>query len=335
MKVLITGATGLLGNHVARALAARGHQVRVLTRPTSDRGVLADVPCEYAYGDLCNAGALREAVVGVEAVVHSAAVTAAGVTADSYYEEVNLQGTVRLVEAMQRAGCRRLVHVSTANTLGPGSRRQPGTESSPFALQHYGSGYVNTKYQAEQFVLSKNGHGGLEAVVVNPTFMIGSHDYKPSSGQLLLHGLRPVQLCPPGGKNFVPVKDAAQGVCEALLRGQPGRNYLLAGDNLTYAEFFDKVQAIAGRRPFRVKVPRPLFHLAGLTGTALGKVRRKEVDFNYVNARLLSLDNYYSGQRAREELQMPHTSLDDAIREALAWFRENGYIRERAFSPSR
>jgi dihydroflavonol-4-reductase len=329
MKVLITGATGLLGNHVARALANRGHQVRVLTRPTSDRRVLADVPCEYAYGDLCNVAALREAVVGMDAVVHSAAVTATGITADSYYEEVNLQGTVRLVEAMQRAGCRRLVHVSTANTLGPGSRRQPGTEASPFALQHYRSGYVNTKYQAEQFVLKKNGHGGLEVVVVNPTFMIGSHDYKPSSGQLLLHGLRPVQLCPPGGKNFVPVKDAAQGVCEALLRGQPGRNYLLAGDNLTYAEFFDKVQSIAGRQPFRVRVPRGLFHLAGLTGTAIGKVRRKEVDFNYVNARLLSLDNYYSGQRAREELQMPHTSLDDAIREALTWFEANGYLQKQ------
>ena len=89
------------------------------------------------------------------------------------------------------------------------------------------------------------------------------------------------------------------------------------------------MQAIAGQRPFRVRVPRGLFHLAGLTGTAIGKVRRREVDFNYVNARLLSLDNYYSGQRARDELQMPHTSLDDAIREALAWFRANGYIRER------
>jgi dihydroflavonol-4-reductase len=326
MKVLVTGATGLLGNHVARELIRTGHHVKLLVRPTSDLRGIADIPATLAYGTLSDAAAMRKAVEGVDGVIHSAAATATGNTAFSYYEDANLTGTLRLVETMQATGCSRLVFVSTANTLGPGSLQAPGTESSPFALQSYRSGYVDTKYRAERFVLENNGHKGLEAVVVNPTFMIGSHDFKPSSGQLILHALKKIQICPPGGKNFVYVRDAAVGTCEALFRGRPGRQYLLTGENLTYAAFFDLVNRLSGHTPYRLVIPKKLFHAAGLAGSAVAKLTGRSIPFNYVNARLLSLDNYYSGTRAREELGMPSTPIATAITEALQWFKANGYV---------
>lgn len=329
MKVLVTGATGLLGNHVARELDRQGHRVKLLVRPASDLRAIDDVPATLAYGTLSDAAAIQNAVEGMDGVIHSAAATATGNTAFSHYEEANLKGTVRLVEAMQKAACRRLVFVSTANTLEPGPMQAPGTESSPFALQSYGSGYVDTKYQAEQFVLENDGKKGLEAVVVNPTFMIGSHDFKPSSGQLLLHALRKIQICPPGGKNFVCVRDVAAGTCAALFRGRPGRQYLLAGENLTYAAFFDIVNRLAGHNPYRLVIPKTLFHGAGLAGSALAKLTGRNIPFNYVNARLLALDNYYSGARAREELGMPFTPIATAVAEALQWFIANGYVNRK------
>jgi dihydroflavonol-4-reductase len=329
MKVLVTGATGLLGNHVARELVRQGHHVKLLVRPASDLRGIADLSATLAYGTLSDEPAIRKAVEGVDGVIHSAAATATGNTAFSYYEDANLTGTVRLVEAMQEAGCRRLVFVSTANTLGPGSVRVPGNESSPFALQSYGSGYVDTKYRAERFVLKNNGKKGLEAVVVNPTFMIGSHDFKPSSGQLILHALKKIQICPPGGKNFVYVRDAAAGTCAALFCGRAGRQYLLAGENLTYTAFFDLVNRLAGHSPYQLVIPKKIFHGAGLVGSALAKLTGRSIPFNYVNARLLALDNYYSGARAREELGMPFTPIATAITEALQWFRANGYVNRR------
>jgi dihydroflavonol-4-reductase len=327
MKVLITGASGLLGGHIAKQFHDQGYDIRLLLRSSSNKQGVKEYSPEIFYGDLTDPNILYDAVKGCDFVVHSASLTANEITDFAYYEEANVKGTINLVNAAISHGIKKFIYVSTANTIGPGTKENPGTELSEFSLFGYNSGYINSKYLAQQYVLEQVEKSNFPAVVVNPTFMIGSHDYKPSSGKMILIGLKnKVQICPAGGKNFIAVKDAAKGVLLALEKGKIGETYLLAGHNLTYVEFFKILNKIASHNALQFKVPKIIFNSLGLGGTIASKLLRKPLPLNLVNTRVLSLDNYYSGRKAREELGLQIAPIEDAIAEAVEWFKKEGYV---------
>lgn len=326
-KVLVTGASGLLGGNVARDLYRKGYDIRLLVRPTADLKALADIPSELFHGDIGDAAAVDQAVKGCDYVVHAASVTSPWGVRYREYETVNIKGTEHVAEACLKHGVRRLVYVGTANSIGPGTRYKPGNELNAFSLHYVNSGYINSKYIAQQYILEQVERRGLPAVILNPTFMLGAYDSKPSSGQMLLYGWKKkILFYPPGGKNFVHVDDVCAAVSQALTRGKVGSFYLVAGKNLSYADFFRLLNGVTGQKNLRIRIPAPLLKTAGVFGSLFATVTGRPVRLTYASARLLCLYNYYSGRKAERELDIRYTSTAKAISQALDWFRENRYI---------
>ncbi len=322
MKVLVTGATGLLGANVVRELLRREEEVRVLIRPASDNRALDGLPVERVTGDILDLTSLESAVEGCDAVIHAAANTGQWPTHYRFYEAVNVTGTQNLINVCRRHDIPRVVYVSTVNTIGSGTREHPATELSEFNAFRYNSGYMISKYVAQQWVLGEVEKYRLPVVVVNPAFMIGPYDYKPSSGTMIMMGLgKKVIVYPPGGKSYIHVRDAAVAVCNALTMGIPGECYILATEHLTYREFFAMLDRAAGQKSVKIPIPCPVLWVAGLGGSVWAAISGQPAPLNLVNARVLCLNSYYSGEKAREILQMPHTPVEQAIAEAIRWFR--------------
>jgi len=323
MKVFVTGANGLLGCNVVRELLKQSHEVRILVRPGADLTGLNGVNCEVVNGELLNQEVLDISTSGFDVIIHAAANTSQWPTNLKYYEAINIQGTEMVINAVRKKKIQKLIHVSTANTFGYGTKECPGTEETLYRFKDLGSGYITSKYIAQQHVLEQVRNHGLPAVIVNPTFMIGPYDAKPGSGRIIQMGMKKnLQVFPSGGKNFIHVRDAAVAICNAILHGLPGECYLLANENLTYREFFTKLNQVIKKRTIQIKLPDSIIKSAGLAGSWVEKTFGKPTPLNKINAELLTNGNYYSGAKAVEFLRMPQTPVETAISEAINWWKD-------------
>jgi dihydroflavonol-4-reductase len=326
-KVLVTGATGLLGSNIAADLLQRGYEVRVLLRKSSNPIALAGLDVEKHYGDIVSADDVLAAAKGCAAVIHSAANTSQWGPELALHDAVNIQGTRNVLDAVKKWDLERFVHVSTANTFRPGSLEHPGDETGDFSYTVLRTNYIDTKNQAQQLVIDAVRNEGIPAIIVNPTFMIGGRDAKPSSGKMVLYYLRtPVVMCPSGGKNFVPVKDAAAGAVNALQHGRFAECYLLANANLNYRQFFNLIGEVIGRRKPSFNAPPGFLKGVGRTGDFISSLIGRKIPLSYANSSLLTIDNYYTPKKAITELQMPQTPLENAIHDAVTWFAANKYF---------
>jgi dihydroflavonol-4-reductase len=328
MKTLVTGANGLLGSNLVRELLRRGHQVRVLVRQGANLTTLTGLDIEFFYGDILEERKLTEACRGCDFVIHSAGRLAGNQTKFSDFAATNIRGTQNIVRAAESAGVIRMVHVSSCCVFGGGRTiGNPGTELSEFTGFRFNSGYINSKYLAQQWVLSEVEKKGFPIVVVNPTIMLGPYDSRPSSGLMILRILRQhFQLCPSGGKNFIDVRDVATATCNALTQGIPGECYLLGSENLTFANFFNKVNRISERNGINLIVPGGLLNCAGLVGNAIKAISSYDIPLNLVNSRQLANISYFSSKKAVRALDLPQRPVDDAIRDSISWFIANKYL---------
>ncbi len=325
-KVLVTGANGFLGANLVAQLNEEGYDVRVIVRKNADMKSLEGRSYEVMYGNIDHKEDVHRAIEGCDVVIHAACITDQWSISFDEYERVNFTATKYIADACLELGVKRLVYVSTANTMGPGSKRTPGNELSGFTLFKANSGYINSKYLAQQYVLEQTVLKKLPAVVVNPTFMIGPNDVRPSSGKLILYCMgKKVLFYPPGGKNFVYIKDVCRGILNAIYKGKVGECYLLAGHNLTHKEFFKLVSDTSGEKKMFVQLPGFILKLAGRTGSVIERVRSKSGRMNYTSSFLLCLDNYYSGKKAERELAVSYTPMEHAVKGALDWFKTNNY----------
>ncbi len=326
MKVLVTGANGFLANNVIRELNKRSVAVRALVRPAANIHPLADLNAEIFRGDFTNRESADSAVDGCDAVMHLAADTSQNYSANNFNLECNVNGTRNLIESSVQHKIRRFIYVSTANAFAHGTMETPGDECSPFRYPFTESGYAVSKLRAQELVLSYSTGNQTDIIVLNPTFMIGPHDYKPGSGRIItMMYKRRIIPVPPGGKNFIHVKDAAVALCNALTMGHTGNCYLLANENLSYLDFYKKMAAIAGKKYSFLKLNSMLLSMAGTLGDTLRRVSIK-TDINSFNLRILCEGNYFINSKAVRELELPCTSIDEAIADALEWFGKNGYL---------
>jgi dihydroflavonol-4-reductase len=326
---LVTGATGLVGNNVVRQLVARGETVRVLVRPGSPRTdrSCAGLPVERIEASLDDVGALDRAVSGMGVVVHSAAVVHIGWGRLDEMRAVNLEGARRVAAAARRAGAR-MVHVSAIDALGRNADGRPTDEETP-AGGWVECPYVITKREAEAAVLAEVDRG-LDAVIVNPVYMLGPWDWKPSSGRMLLEvaagrGL----LAPPGSNDFVDVRDVAAGILAAIARGRTGRRYILGGHRRTYLEAWRLFARITGARPPLRAVRRGVVRFAGRCGDLWSRITGREPDINSAAVEMSCLDHVTSCRRAREELGYSYRPLEETVTDAWDWFVAHGYARRR------
>ena len=335
MKTFVTGGTGLLGANLIRELLRRGHQVRALARKGSNLRGIRGLDIELYEGDLSDKQNLYEGCKGFDYVIHAAAQTPGNFTNFTDYIGPNIIGTQNMLGAAERANIERIVYVSSCCVFGGGSKDCPGTELSEFTGFSLDSGYINSKYLAQQWVLSEIEKKRLPVVIVNPTIMIGPYDSRPNSGEIILRLIcNQLQFCPSGGKNFIDVRDAARATCNALTMGIPGECYLLASQNLTFAELFEKVYRIYGKADRKISVPGFIMNTLGLTGSFISYLTHQDLKMNYSNLRQLTMKSYFSGAKAVRVLGLPQRSVDMAIHDAIEWFADNNYIKMNASAES-
>ncbi len=328
--VLVTGGDGFLGANLVRELCRRGYTVRVFSEPGRTTATLGGMPVEFRSGDIRRPQDVKSAVEGSDYIIHAAASTSIWPSRSRLLEEINVGGTRNVIDAALSCGVRRLVHIGTANSFGSGTRGEPGSEQRPYSGTRYRLGYIETKREAHRLVFDAVERRGLRAVVVAPTFMIGPYDTKPGSGQLILAVVdRKLPGFARGGRNYVYVKDVASAAANALKKGRIGESYILGNENLTYREFFSLVAAVACVAAPRVQFPKFVVLLTGFFGSLYGAVTGRRPTVTLPVARISVDTHFYSAEKAVRELDLPQTPIETAIEDALAWFRDNGYIGNR------
>ena len=327
MTYLVTGATGLVGNNVVRRLLERGRAVRVLVRRDSDPRPLEGLDVERVFGDVRDAESVRQACRGVATVIHSAAIVHFGWTGLAAQREVNVQGTEHVAAAAREAHAR-LLHVSSVDALGVGHRDAPADEDSPREGK-IPCTYVVTKREAETVVRGYIARG-LDAVIVNPGFMLGPWDWKPSSGRMLLEvATRFTPLAPTGGLTSCDVRDVTDALLTACEKAPPGRQYILAGENLTYQQIWCLFAEVSGgSKPWFRAGPLMRF-LGGCGGDLWGRITGREPDLNSASVRVTSQFHYYCSARAEAELDYRPRPFRQSVADAWAWFLEHGYVARK------
>lgn len=327
MKVLVTGANGLLGSHVVIALLKSQYQVRAMVRKGSNLKALEGLNYENFEGLITKYSDVENAVEGCKYVIHAAANTAQTPSHLEAFRKPNIDSTKLLIEACKKDHVQRFVFVSTANCFGNGSKKNPGNENSPFLPWLKNSGYAYSKFLAQQLVLNETDKNNMDAVIVNPTFLIGANDIKPSSGKIFSHILnKKIVFYPPGGKNFVDAETAAFGVVSALEKGEKGECYLLAGENHSYKEFFQIVKKFTSQKTVFIPFPEWILMSAGKFGDRIEKFFNRSVQLTSVNAKMLCLGNYFTPEKAINELNFEVTPTKESVEKAILWFQKNKYF---------
>ena len=325
--ILLTGANGFLGSHIARELLRRRYNVRALVRPGSNRNILPELPIEIVEGDLLNPADVLRAATGCKAVIHAAALAQVNPARDPQVWAVNKTGTENVLAAVKQTAMARMVYVGTANVFGFGTKEQPGTELSPYSGQGYGIDYMDSKVAATELVRRAAHRDEVAAILVHPTFMLGSLDSKPTSGAMLL-AVAKKQLpgYPAGGKNYVHVRDAAVATVNALTMGRLGESYILGNENLTYRDAFALMANVAGVTPPRFPLPPAVARLYAQASEWLATIRGRTPSITVPMALIANDGHYFSSEKAVRELNLPQTPIREAIQEAYDWFSANGYL---------
>ncbi len=254
-KTLVTGATGFIGSHVARALAERGDELRLLARRKSRVDPLEDVDFERAIGDVTDRRAVRRAMKGVERLFHVAGSTSLRSQDREAVWDTNVRGTRIVMESALEAGVERIVLTSSVAAIGVGRKPKPVDETATFDIGHLGITYVNSKHEAEVEALRLAARG-LPVTVVNPSFVLGPDATRGSSMDLVkrfIQGRIPAYV--DGGLNIVDVRDVARGHLLAEEKGEVGERYILAGRNFTLDRLFADLARISGVDPPRLRLP--------------------------------------------------------------------------------
>ncbi|MFS4473165.1 NAD-dependent epimerase/dehydratase family protein [Chryseobacterium sp. T20] len=318
-KVCVTGATGLLGTNVILKLLQNGYSVIALVRKKSSWLGEENKNLKLEEADLSSDISVH--LINIDCIIHIAAETRQNLICYDEYRKVNYEVVVNLFTHAELMGVKKFLFVSTANTLGFGTTAFWGSEKAPQLYPFTHSFYAQSKLAAEDYLL-KNGKN-TDVIIVNPTFMIGAYDSKPSSGKIIFWAWKKkLVFYPKGGKNFVHVEDAANGIVNAIEKGKNGEQYLLANENLSYREFFKKVNRITRQNPIMIPIPNKLLSFLGLMGDGLRKLKIK-TDLSSTNMKALQIFNYYSHQKSIEELGVQYQSIDKAIEDAVQYFTEN------------
>jgi dihydroflavonol-4-reductase len=325
--VLVTGASGFVGGHVARALARAGYRVRGLTRqpPSSIPG---DPPIEWLIGDLRNPDDRTRALSGMRGVVHCASWVSLGSDVNGEGRATNVEATRGLIEQGISAGVERFVYTSTLWTVGAGSAERPADEDAEWNLDVVRSPYCDTKREAEQLVLSSNGPG-LRTCALCPGLVLGPRDVKVTSTRVLLAAvLTPVAIFPRGGIPVVDARVLALAHVRALERAEPGRRYLVAGPYLSYLELTELLKQVTGRPLWVVTLPDSLEGFASMVGGWIDRAARGR--FRSVSAAAVAggyLRLHVTGARADAEFELHHPPPIHSIYEALADCQRSGLAR--------
>ncbi len=328
MTTLVTGASGFVGSAIVRRLLQAGHKVRVLLRERSPRNNITGLPVDMVVGDLTDSASLARAVSGCSSLFHAAADYRLWTRNPDEMYQINVDGTRNIMLAAAKAGVSRIVYTSSVATLGLHADGTPADETTPSKLDDMIGHYKRSKFMAENLVRKLVSEQGLPAVIVNPAGPVGPRDIKPTpTGQMVLDTMRGRM---PGyidtGLNIVHVDDVAEGHLLAFEKGKFGDRYILGGENLPLREILSHVAALAGRKPPRICMPYygvlPLAWLSEVVATITGASGPLiAVD----GVRMTRKHMYFSSDKAQRELDYHPRSAQEALADAVTWFKTHGY----------
>jgi dihydroflavonol-4-reductase len=324
MQIAVTGATGHVGANLVRTLVDKGHRVRALVHGGNRRG-LEDVGCELVDGDLLDRESLTRAFAGCERVFHLAARISIVPGDEELVRAVNVDGTKNVVDACLAAGVKRLVHFSSIHALSPEPHDVAIDETRALTSSPRMPPYDRSKAAGERHVQDGIARG-LDAVIVNPTAILGPHDYGPSAmGRVLLdlyHRRLPALV--DGGFDWVDVRDVVAGALAAADRAPTGARYLLSGERRTVRDLANIVRDVTGVRPPRLVSPMWLARVGAPFATAAARIVGRQPLYTRHSLHALRNHQLVSHAKATRELGYEPRPLVDTITAAYDWFRAHG-----------
>jgi len=330
MTTLVTGATGFVGSAVARTLAARGHALRLLTRPASDRRNLTGLDAEIVTGDLADPDSLVRAASGCRYVFHVAADYRVWVPDPDAMLRTNVDGSLAMVRAAARAGAERIIHCSSVAALGQIGDGTPADENTPANEADFVGVYKRSKFLAERAVLDLARRESLPVIVVNPAAPIGPRDIKPTpTGKMILDaaaGRMPAYI--DTGLNIVHVEDVAEGHVLAMEKGRVGERYVLGGENMLLKDILGLVADVMHRRPPSLRLPESVVWPAAFVMEKLANVTGIAPMMTRDHLKMARKKMFFSSAKAVGELGYRPRPVRVAVEDAVAWFRANGMLSQ-------
>ena len=329
MRALITGATGFVGGAVLRAVVRAGHDARVLIRPEADRSNLRDLPVEIYHGDVRDQETVRRATAGCQQVYHVAALYKLWVRRKAEMYAINVTGTENILTAAREYNVEKVIYTSSVAALGIPKDGTPGTEQTPVALSDMVGHYKRSKFLAEQVAL-RYAQEGLPIVIVNPSTPVGTADVRPTpSGKMIVDFLNgKMRGFVDTGLNIVDVDDVAAGHLLAAEKGRIGEKYILGNANLTLLQIFTILSELTNIPVPGFRVPYPLALAVAYADATLARLLPwREPFVPPVGVKLSKKKMFFEATKAVRDLGLPQTPVREALRKAVVWFAENGYVK--------
>jgi dihydroflavonol-4-reductase len=321
--ILITGATGHIGNILARKLLARGEKIRALILPCEDCTSVNDLNLELIEGDVLDLPSLRKAFQGARIVYHLAGIISIMPGKNPAVKQVNVQGTRNVIRAAHEAGVKRLVYASSIHAL---FRSPLGTiidENTPFDPEHAISAYDKSKAEASLLVMDA-AFLGMNTVIVCPTGVIGPYDFRGSEmGQLILDAMQSrLQFCVDGSYDFVDVRDVAEGLILACEKGRRGESYILSGEQLDVERLMILVHQASGIQKKLIKIPMTFARIAALFAPLYYQLSRSKPRLTPYALATVTSNSNISNFKAQQELGYKPRPLSESIADTVQWFRK-------------
>lgn len=321
--ILVTGATGHIGNVLVRKLLNQGKQVRAMILPGEDTSPLHDLPVEQVHADVLDPDALKKAFHHVTQVFHLAGVISIMPGKDSLIQKINVEGTANIIKAALNAGVEKLVYVSSIHAL---ARIPHGTtidEQVPYDPENTYGVYDQSKAQASLLVQDAV-KDGLNAVIACPTGVIGPFDFRNSLMGSVIRSAAFRKVTPyiDGAYDFVDVRDVADGLMAVAEKGRKGASYLLSGHRISVRYLLQTVHEITGHGFPHFKIPLPIARFAAKFTPAYYRLSKSIPRFTPYSIEVLQSNSFISHELASQELGYVSRPLTDSIRDAILWYFE-------------
>ena len=328
-RAAITGATGLLGANLADHLLSEGYEVKACKRKSSKIDHLSSLNIEWHDAPLDDESAMSDVFADCDVVFHCAAAVSIVKKRTPILVNANILGTEHVINAVKKSKAR-LVHTSTVAAVAISENGEPSDESATYNFDKFGlaDGYSTTKRDAEEAVLRAVKEQDLNAVVINPGYMFGAYDARPSSGALIRDVIRGrVPGVTSGRNNFADVRDVARGMRLAYEKGKTGERYILAGHNMHYADILSLIAKVGEVKAPKMNLPKSAAMLTGYFYDLKERISGRADVLNSNTIRWAYEKNFvFSSEKAKKELGYNISPLDESIGICIDWFRDNGVL---------
>lgn len=333
MQAFVTGSTGLLGSNLVRELVDQGHTVKALVRSVEKaKHLLGDVPqVQFIQGDLQNIAAFAPHLRGCDLLFHTAAYFREYYQPGNHWQtlqRLNVEATIELLEAAEKAGMRKAIYVSSSGCIGNNSDGSPGSEATPPGPLTYSNLYFKSKLMAEAAVAHFLQRSPLPVVLICPGAMFGPQDAAPTDlGQLVLDYLhRKIPGLLSGGVSAVDARDVAKAMVAAVERGRSGDRYLVAGRFYPMADLMARLESVSGVPAPKLPVPGFAMRLLALFSTWTARLTGRKPDIPIEGVKVILAALAYDSTKAQRELGVQFRPLEATLRDQVAWYRQADHL---------